>query len=148
MPGRQGVWGLAAPGLAQALIFLLLNCWSGWNQKQNATLYAHWSLGSRERKMIASAFTVPNPLLDLKLSWTELPNSLVETGLWVGVGRGWEAGEEQLALHLDFFFRSSSLSAGLWDPLRQGKSLTLHENLLAYMPFDYLYANKGLFKLI
>lgn len=79
-PGR-----LAAPMLAQALVFLELTCWrSEWSQKQNATLHAHWSLGSRERREIARAFAVPNPLLDLKLSWTELPISLVGTGLLRG----------------------------------------------------------------
>lgn len=86
---RQGTWGLAAPELAQAFIFLVLNCWgNGWNQKQNATLHAHWSLGSGKQKTIARVLAVPNPLLNLKLSSTELPNSLGETGLWVGVGRG------------------------------------------------------------
>lgn len=88
-PGR-----LAAPMLARALVFLELTCWrSEWSQKQNATLHAHWSLGSRERREIARALAVPNPLLDLKLSWTELPISLVGTGLCGGgcrQGRGRE----------------------------------------------------------
>lgn len=99
MPRRQGTWGvgLFAPVLAQAFIFCVCvqNHWrSSWNKKENATLYAHCSLGSRQRERIARMSAVPNPLPDLKPSSTGLPNSLVEPGLWGSVGRGggWSLG--------------------------------------------------------
>lgn len=85
--------------------------------------------------MIARVLAVPNPLLDLKLSSTELPNSLGETGLWVGVGRGggregssWlilTTGSEAAPLP------RGSVTAGLHTA---GESLTLYENLLSDMP--------------
>lgn len=64
--------------------------------------------------MIARVLAVPNPLLDLKLSWTELPNSLVETGLWVGVGRG---GEEKGAVGSRLHYGSEAapcLRSSIW----------------------------------
>ena len=129
-PRRHGTWGLAAPELAQALIFLVLNCWgNGWNQKQNATLHAHWSLGSGKRKTVARVLAVPNPLLDLKLSSTELPNSLGETGLWVGVSRG--GGREESSSWLISRtsseaapFLQGSVTAGLCTYIRVSLCLT------------------------
>ena len=75
---------------------------------------------------------VPNPLLDLKLPSAELPNSLRETGLWVGVGRG-GGGEgsswpiARTSPEAAPFLRGGSVIAG--PP--QGECLTLYENLLS-----------------
>lgn len=62
--------------------------------------------------MTARVLAVPNPLLDPKLSWAELPNSLSETGLWVGVGRG-GGREGAVGSPSSSLLRGSSLGARL-----------------------------------
>ena len=77
---------------------------------------------------------VPNPLLDLKLSSTELLNSLGETGLWVGVGRG--GGREESSWLISRTsseaapFPQGSVTAGLCTYIR----VSLSDSLLSDMP--------------
>lgn len=89
-PHWAGGQALAAPVLAQALIFLRRFAGEVVEMGREMPHCPPTEVWAPGKGMIARAIAVPSPLLHLQLSFWGLPNSLVETGLcraWAGWGR-------------------------------------------------------------